>query len=99
MWSIPPVWMSNGWPKNFLDMAEHSRCQPGNPFPHGDSKPRSLLNFQREKSEAFLFSGFLATLAPSLIPRIFMPPNFPYPSYFEVSKYIPSDVLYANPFS
>ena len=33
MRSTPPVWMSNDWPRCFIDMAEHSMCQPGRPGP------------------------------------------------------------------
>src|SRR5439155_24600364 len=35
MRSWPPPWMSNLSPRSFIDMAEHSMCQPGRPGPHG----------------------------------------------------------------
>ena len=33
--SVPPVWMSKRSPRYFIDIAEHSTCQPGKPSPHG----------------------------------------------------------------
>ena len=40
--SIPPPCISNSLPKNFLDIAEHSKCQPGLPFPQGESHDGSF---------------------------------------------------------
>ncbi len=50
--SRPPPWMSNVGPRYLVDMAEHSRCQPGRPGPHGVSQEGSpgLAPFQRAKS-------------------------------------------------
>ena len=41
--------------KNFFDIAEHSKCQPGRPFPHGDSHEGSSLldGFHNTKSSEF----------------------------------------------
>lgn len=36
--SSPPPWMSNAGPRYLWAMAEHSRCQPGYPRPHGVSQ-------------------------------------------------------------
>jgi len=49
--------MSKGNPKSFALIAEHSICQPGLPFPHGESKAGSLalLFFQRAKSNSYSF--------------------------------------------
>src|SRR6266545_2354993 len=33
--SLPPVWMSKRSPRCFMDIAEHSICQPGYPSPQG----------------------------------------------------------------
>src|ERR1044072_2187726 len=33
--SRPPPWMSNSGPRYLPTIAEHSRCQPGRPRPHG----------------------------------------------------------------
>src|SRR5215470_14481190 len=36
--SRPPPWMSKAEPRYRCAMAEHSRCQPGRPRPHGVSQ-------------------------------------------------------------
>ena len=61
MWSSPPVWISNVSPSSFMDMAEHSMCQPGKPMPQGEGHSCCLCslgseNFQRAKSVLFFFS-------------------------------------------
>ena len=53
--SRPPPWMSNSAPRYFPTIAEHSRCQPGRPRPHGDghdavSARRACAPFQSAKS-------------------------------------------------
>src|SRR5688572_17219740 len=50
--SIPPPCMSNVCPRYFIDMAEHSMCQPGRPLPHGESHDGSfgLADFHSAKS-------------------------------------------------
>ena len=53
--SRPPPWMSKASPRNLWLMAEHSRCQPGRPFPKGasheaDAGSEGLGAFQRAKS-------------------------------------------------
>ena len=50
--SSPPPWMSNVAPRYLVAMAEHSRCQPGRPGPHGVSQDGSpgLAPFQSAKS-------------------------------------------------
>src|ERR1700691_6327293 len=50
--SSPPPWMSNVGPRYLVDMAEHSRCQPGRPGPHGVSQKGSpgLWLFHKAKS-------------------------------------------------
>ena len=44
--------MSNVGPRYLVDIAEHSRCQPGRPGPHGVSQDGSpgLAPFQSAKS-------------------------------------------------
>ena len=39
--SMPPPWMSKVSPRCCQLIAEHSRCQPGRPRPHGLSQPGS----------------------------------------------------------
>lgn len=36
--SMPPPWMSKAEPRYLWAIAEHSRCQPGRPRPHGVSQ-------------------------------------------------------------
>ena len=44
--SSPPPWMSNCAPRYFVAIAEHSRCQPGRPRPHG-RRPGRLAGLGR----------------------------------------------------
>ena len=58
--SSPPPWMSKFDPRYFVDMAEHSMCQPGRPRPHGEGHEAvigsvSLCAFHSAKSRASLF--------------------------------------------
>ena len=57
---MPPVWRSNVSPRYFIDIAEHSMCQPGRPRPHGESQPTgpslSSHAFQSAKSPTFSLS-------------------------------------------
>jgi hypothetical protein len=50
--SSPPPWMSKTGPRYLVAMAEHSRCHPGRPGPHGVSQVGSpgFAPFQRVKS-------------------------------------------------
>lgn len=55
---MPPVWISNVWPNILEAMTEHSMCQPGLPFPQGESHQGSsfLDCFQSAKSFGERFS-------------------------------------------
>ncbi len=61
--SSPPPWMSNSVPRYLVTIAEHSRCQPGRPAPHGEAQlavvgSPSLWPFQSAKSRgSFLPRG------------------------------------------
>ena len=64
MRSSPPPWMSNVSPRWRRDIAEHSICQPGRPFPQGESQTGSsapyfsgCAAFQSAKSSAYSFSS------------------------------------------
>ena len=51
--SIPPPWISKWLPRYFVDITEHSMCQPGRPLPHGESQamaPSPCSPFQTAKS-------------------------------------------------
>jgi hypothetical protein len=50
--STPPPWMSKALPRYLCAIAEHSRCQPGRPRPHGVSQLGSpgLAAFHMAKS-------------------------------------------------
>ncbi len=50
--SMPPPWMSKAAPRYLWAIAEHSRCQPGRPRPHGVSQLGSpgLTAFHMAKS-------------------------------------------------
>lgn len=52
--SMPPPWMSKAVPRYLWAIAEHSRCQPGRPRPHGVSQDGSpgLTAFHIAKSRA-----------------------------------------------
>src|SRR5699024_7754885 len=55
--SSPPPWMSKFAPRYFVDMAEHSMCQPGRPRPHGEGQEAvigssGLCAFHSAKSRA-----------------------------------------------
>ena len=66
--SEPPPWISNFSPRCLSDIAEHSICHPGLPFPHGLSQlgSPSLANFQSAKSLWSLFpEPVLSTLPPA----------------------------------
>ena len=71
--------MSNLSPKNFLDITEHSRCQPGLPFPHGDSHDGSLSvdGFHNTKSAGFFLFSETSTLAPAINSSKFLFDNYP----------------------
>ena len=64
--SSPPPWMSNSEPRYQVDIAEHSRCQPGRPGPHGVGQLGSpgLAAFHRAKS------GSSPVISSSLLPEI-----------------------------
>src|SRR5882757_4150822 len=59
--SSPPPWMSNSGPRYMVAIAEHSRCQPGRPLPHGvgqDGSP-GLTDFHMVKSCGSCLSAVL----------------------------------------
>ena len=60
-------------------MAEHSRCHPGRPLPHGEFQPGSSTDdgFQRTKSAGFFFKSEISTLAPATKSIIFLFESFP----------------------
>jgi hypothetical protein len=59
--------MSNVAPRCVTVMAEHSMCQPGRPFPHGDSQKGSagFADFHSAKSAGFFLRSSTSTRAPS----------------------------------
>ncbi len=72
--------MSNLSPRYFLLIAEHSRCHPGRPSPHGLSQLGSspFFPFHRTKSLADSFSySSLSILAFSRMPSLSMRLSFP----------------------
>ena len=83
MLSTAPVWMSNVSPRYFIDIALHSRCQPGRPRPSSvvqiaDSGSPSLAAFQTAKSRTSSFSySSSATRAPRLTAVRSIPESFP----------------------
>src|SRR5699024_6425091 len=85
-----------------LDIAAHSKCQPGYDNPHGLS--HFIIWFSGAfihiaKSYGFLFSGSTSTLAPAIWSSIFLFDNTGYLSNFDTSKYIAVLVSYPYPFS
>ena len=77
--SLPPPCISKVSPKNFFDIAEHSKCQPGLPLPQGESQPgsSSLDGFHKTKSSGFFLFLETSTLAPANNSSIFLFDNFP----------------------
>src|SRR5439155_11830939 len=63
----PPPWMSNVSPRCFIDMAEHSMCQPGRPGPHGlgHSGSPGLEDFHSAKSMGLRLRSSTSTRAPA----------------------------------
>jgi hypothetical protein len=63
--SSPPPWMSKVSPRYLMAMAEHSRCQPGRPGPHGVSQNGSpgLAAFHSAKSRGSRLPGELESSA------------------------------------
>ena len=73
------IWMHNGFvnidnekmskcePRSATDMAEHSMCHPGRPFPHGESHAGSpgLACFQSTKSSGSRLDSSISTRAPA----------------------------------
>ena len=62
--SSPAMWISNGSPRNFSAIAEHSMCQPGRPRPQGESHHVSspgLFAFQSAKSRGSSLSGLASS--------------------------------------
>ena len=66
---------------------EHSICQPGLPFPQGDSQYGSFSfeNFQRAKSSGAFLSSSNSTLVPEITSFFVLPDNNKYSSNFEIS--------------
>lgn len=58
-------------------IAEHSICQPGLPFPHGESHDGSpgFENFHKAKSVGFIFSVFSSVRSPSPSAKALLSPN------------------------
>ena len=75
-------------PNNLLDIAEHSMCHPGLPYPHGDDHPGSLPEdgFHKTKSRGFFLSSFTLTLYPANKSSVFFPDSFPYSLNFSIEK-------------
>ena len=65
--SNPPPCMSKLLLKYFFDIAEHSICQPGLPFPNLESQLGSLflLGFHKTKSPGFFLILDISTLEPA----------------------------------
>ena len=60
-------------------MAEHSRCQPGLPCPHGEFHEGSFSEdgFHKTKSEGFFLFSDISTLAPEISSSKFLFESFP----------------------
>ena len=86
--STPPPWISILDPNNLFDIAEHSICHPGLPYPHGDVQPGSLPEdgFHKTKSRGFFLSSFTLTLYPANKSSVFFPDSFPYSLNFSIEK-------------
>ena len=80
---------SKAFPRYFIDIAEHSICQPGRPLPKLAFQLGfpSFAAFHKTKSSALslLYSSTL-TLAPVLSSRDFRPERRPYFLNLEISK-------------
>src|SRR5512142_2580996 len=100
MRSTAPVWMSNVWPRRCIDMAEHSRCQPGRPSPIAvghDGSP-SFFAFQRTKSRALSFSySSLSTREKSLEASTSTRERLPYGGNVFTRKYVEPSATYVCP--
>src|SRR4051794_8492867 len=79
--SIPPPWMSKVAPRYLVDMAEHSRCQPGRPGPHGVSQDGSpgLAPFHRVKSRGSCLVPVSSASSAGRIASSRCPDRAPYP--------------------
>ena len=89
--SSPPPWMSNSVPRYLVTIAEHSRCQPGRPAPHGEAQlavvgSPSLWPFQSAKSRGSFFPRGSASGAPCMS-SIFCRVSEPYLAQERTSKY------------
>ena len=65
--SMPPPWIAKSRPSSFSDIAEHSMCQPGRPWPQGEShevSSPSLCPFQRAKSSGSSLSDAVPASSP-----------------------------------
>ena len=62
-----------------LDIAEHSKCQPGLPLPQGESQEgsSSLEGFHKTKSSDFFLFSETSTLDPAIKSSNFLFDNFP----------------------
>src|SRR5258707_13907692 len=85
----PPACRSKLSPRYFIDITEHSICQPGRPGPMGLSQKASsgLGAFHKAKSRALSFSySSTSTLAPASIPLKSFLESFPYWGNVEMRK-------------
>ena len=66
--------------KNFLDIAEHSKCHPGRPNPQGDSQPGvgDGLGFHKIKSVGSFLYGATSTRLPMICSSRLRPDREPY---------------------
>ena len=65
--SMPPPWIAKSGPSSFSAIAEHSMCQPGRPFPQGESQEvssPSFWPFQSAKSSWSSFSDAVPASSP-----------------------------------
>ena len=65
--------------KNFFDIDEHSKCQPGLPFPQGEFQKGSSFSdgFHKTKSSGFFLFFETSTLDPAIKSSNFLLDNFP----------------------
>ena len=80
--------MSKVGPRYFVAMAEHSRCQPGRPGPHGvgqDGSP-GLAPFQSAKSSGSRLGRSSSTFSVAIIASGRCPDSSPYDGSERTSK-------------
>ena len=72
--------MSKCSPSSFVDMAEHSMCQPGRPSPQGEGHAGSpgFADFHNTKSSGSRLAVSTSTREPARRSSSFLPDSFPY---------------------